>query len=253
MTASARLSLATLRAEAGDLEGADALLTSILAARLPGYQDARHAYDTAATAKREELLRRAQLGDIPRELDDQMRYADGESQAQIFVRWAAHQLDDDPALATRAVELLRRASASPALGHPQQVAWGLVLVAELRAAEANEAFRAEWQDGRRRYDADVLLYRACFGSNGDAVLPALRDQPELREAATLVGTSPGPRPRVSDWVLARVVGDAELEARSRPALTRDEVVIAARIDALLRPGHPGPVATLAMLGSVGVQ
>lgn len=149
--------------------------------------------------------------------------------------------------AQAAVEVLRRAASAPALGHAQYVAWGLVLVAELRAAESNEAFRAEWEDGMRRYDGDVLLYRACFGPNGSRVLPGLRDEPEVREAITLLKAAPNGHPRVSDWVLARVGGDPELEARARPALARDDTVLSARIDALLRPGHPGPVATLAML------
>ena len=152
--------------------------------------------------------------------------------------------------AERARDLLRRADETwPALGASHALAWSMVTLAELRAAPHSEPLAYLLREEQRHYDADVLLHRAAAGPDAADILRALRAEPELAAAAALRRAHPGALPTVSDWVLGRIAGDAELERAGRPALQREDQALTRRIEAALRPGAPGPRAAVEILSA----
>lgn len=99
LTPDAQQVLAAAYADAGSLDAADDLLSDVLQFRLPRFIAASHAYTSAARAKEEALIRRAELGQLPTALLNQLDNASEEHARELWSKWLGEQLDSDPKLA----------------------------------------------------------------------------------------------------------------------------------------------------------
>lgn len=99
MSSYAQRSLASCYADDGRLAEADALLTRLVETRLPAFQEAQRAYDTAAESRVEALVARARSGaalDLNQRLDNVL---DESRTQEIFDAWLREQLEADQSLA----------------------------------------------------------------------------------------------------------------------------------------------------------
>jgi cellulose synthase operon protein C len=114
MTAAAQQLLGATYAGAGDLAKADAVLTALLADRLPPFQEAQRAYLGEAQRLRHNLVESAKLGNLPPELDRKMEGASDDEKMEIFGQWLSARVDGDERLAGLRAEYLRHAAVVPA-------------------------------------------------------------------------------------------------------------------------------------------
>jgi hypothetical protein len=147
--------------------------------------------------------------------------------------------------AAAAVTALRDADrAWPSCGARGELAWALVEQAVWKAAATAPALAHAMAADFRTYNMSTLLDRLLGGSDGAAVREALRAQAELAEAAALRKTdlAGGRPPDVADWVLARLVGDADYERAAAAAFAREDARLVLEIGVLLAPGEGGDAA-----------
>jgi tetratricopeptide (TPR) repeat protein len=150
-----------------------------------------------------------------------------------------------------AIAALREAErAWPELDVESSLAWALVQRAVMRELARCEPLAQAWRDDMRTYGVSLMLHRVTSGPAAEEVLAALRGAPELAEAVALV-RAPVARPRtVSDWVLARLAGDAQLEAEAARDLVADRSRLFAEIGARLSNGDASSTLTLEILRSL---
>lgn len=91
--------LASVWAEIGRGEEAEALLKQILVDRLPAFEDARVAYFEARTAETERLVARARDGDIPQDVIKRLNAASEAEQGPMFSQWLEQRLAEDSDIA----------------------------------------------------------------------------------------------------------------------------------------------------------
>jgi hypothetical protein len=128
---------------------------------------------------------------------------------------------------------------------------GLSTVAVGKARAESPALAKAWEADGRRLSILRLAYRASIGPDGAEVLAALRKQPELGEAATLRRGKLDGRPVLTDWILARLAGDVELEKETEKVFDRAAVRSGVEIEARIQPGQPEEQLDLELIRSRG--
>ena len=127
----------------------------------------------------------------------------------------------------------------------------LVATALFRAAPGAPVLAKAIAADLHVYGTSMLLQRLMRGPDGEAALAALRARPELGEAAKLLKARSVKRPGMSDVVLARAAGDAELEQLAAAVFKRVDVGATLAIVATLNPGMPAEKAELDFFTSGG--
>jgi hypothetical protein len=145
------------------------------------------------------------------------------------------------------IDAHRKAAALwPEGGVDDSLPGALLVVALEHALPESVALRKAWEEEGRVYGHFLTLDRARAGAQGAEILSVMRRQPELAEAARLRRARMGQRPGLSDFILARLAGDAEMEREAAAAFTRKELGLYLTIEAKLSPGQRREEATLAM-------
>jgi hypothetical protein len=162
-------------------------------------------------------------------------------------RSALARLDRTPEGADAALDAARKAALGwPEGGMDDLLVPALVGAALVHAAADAPALGKVLDTEGRLYGTGMLLHRATSGPDAAAVVAALRRRPELAEAVQRRKARAGKRPDVTDVVLARVSGDAELEQAAAPALQNPTLVSLAQIAATLAPGQEVEKVELAL-------
>ena len=160
--------------------------------------------------------------------------------------------DPSPDAYAASADAYRRALAAwPDSGAATGLADALVKVAAWRAAGSSAALKAALDKERRIYSTTMLLYRAATGPSGAEVLAALRQQAELAEAVRLRKLPSTRLPSTSDWMVARLANDPELEKAAAPVFERPDLALSFALDVKLRPRDEQDAADLAFLKSRG--
>lgn len=170
----------------------------------------------------------------------------GDSQG-LTVYW-----DPTPASLDERVDAYKKAREAWQEGSPESEVTGALLISgAIKAMDSSPALKKAWAADGRTLDLGVLLHRSMMGESGEEVKAALRKQPDLVEAARIRKASLAGRPTLTDWVLARVVGDSEMEQASAAAFERAELGFELAIEARLYPGLPREAAQMDLFKSKG--
>jgi hypothetical protein len=162
-------------------------------------------------------------------------------------RSALARVERTPEGADAALDAARKAALGwPEGGMDDLLVPALVGAALVHAAADAPALAKVLDTEGRLYGTGMLLHRATSGPDAAAVLAALRRRPEMAEAVQRRKARAGKRPDVTDVVLARVSGDAELEQAAAPALQNPVFVSLAQIAATLAPGQEVEKVELAL-------
>ncbi len=94
----AQITLASAWSDLGRVADARDLLSRVFESRLPEYEALRRRYARRATDLQDQLIERAQRGDLPPDLSSRLDGKPEEEQGQIFSEWLVQQLDEDPEL-----------------------------------------------------------------------------------------------------------------------------------------------------------
>ncbi|MCA9691760.1 MAG: hypothetical protein KC636_19300 [Myxococcales bacterium] len=113
MVTATQLMLASVLADGDELARAEALLQRILRHKLPAFEQARAAYDAAATKLQTALVERGKAGDLPQELIRALEGAPESEQPTIFGAWVGEQLSADPEINALREAYLQRAEVVP--------------------------------------------------------------------------------------------------------------------------------------------
>jgi len=151
------------------------------------------------------------------------------------------QLDLLPAQARDAVTALRSAGRWKALGVQRVLAVTLLMQAMLEAAASDPAIEAVLRRDRREFSESQLLAHLPA-----AARTALASRPEVVEAVTLLRAAAAREPSETDLVVARALGDTELERLAVPVLDRPLERLGRELGKLLDP-HGAAAAELAAL------
>jgi hypothetical protein len=161
-------------------------------------------------------------------------------------------LDSSPEIIDEMVRAHRRAREVWPEGISDSALSAALFAAALGKARATSpALTKAWDTERRNYSYSRLAYRAVHGPNGEEVLAALRKQPEMAEAASLLRGKHEGRPSLSDWLVAHLAGDNEFEKDAEKAFDSDVVRHSVEIDARMFPGQAEEALDLALLRSRG--
>ncbi|MCC6551805.1 MAG: hypothetical protein IT372_02130, partial [Polyangiaceae bacterium] len=133
----------------------------------------------------------------------------------------------------------------------RELAGALVNAAIYKALPESPALKKAWDAERRVFGTAMLLHRAAAGPSGAEILAALRKQPELAEAARLRKASLGDRPSLTDWIIARIAGDSELEQAAAKVFDRADLGARLQIEARIYPGQPREKADIDLFTSRG--
>lgn len=115
----------------------------------------------------------------------------------------------------RGVAEFEKASAAwPALDTRKDQIDMLTRVAFLKAKAESKTFEKAWNEDFREIGGSMMLFRAMSGPDAKEIGEVLRRQPELGRAVTLAKSLDDDQLRRSQWVLARVAEDRELEQRA---------------------------------------
>jgi hypothetical protein len=166
--------------------------------------------------------------------------ATGHRPTQAALRWLRGEaqltrayIGRDPKVAREAVATLASAGERwEGLGHESH-ARALVELALLEAMQGSPALAELYGKERLRLGGEGLIARLLEGDG--ETLAALRSRPELGEALALRKGLADEQLRPFDWLLARLVGDAELQARSLACLELPEVRARFELGARLSP------------------
>jgi hypothetical protein len=131
------------------------------------------------------------------------------------------------------------------------IGWTLVTLAVLQAREASPPLAALWKSEHRKHSTPEFLFALLEMPDTSALLGAIRRAPAWREGIALVEAGVGNRPVISEWMLARVAGDAKLEKATVVAFQRPQVILIARIDAKLEAWNPSSQKNLELLAQHG--
>jgi len=133
-------------------------------------------------------------------------------------------LHRDGDAAKRSVAEYRAAEAAwPELGTEIQLAWALVMQGIMEAAEKSPPLAALFEQKVRDQSAGLILHSVSQAPEAEAMLAALRAQPQMKEAASLLRASTNRKPNVETWLLARLIGDKELEKISSAVFNREDL------------------------------
>lgn len=158
----------------------------------------------------------------------------------------------DAATLGEAAEATRSARAAwPEGVTGREAARTLFALAFLGSLDASPALKKAWDEGRREHSSLVLAHLAAQADGGAAEV--LRRSPAFGEALALVKESVATRPTVSDFLMARLAADAELEKAASRAFERREVELDYAIDAKLDPGDESSRVNLSLFRSRGAS
>lgn len=161
-------------------------------------------------------------------------------------------LDVSPEIIDEMVKAHRRARELWLEGISDSGLSGALFVAALsKARAASPTLAKAWDTDRRNYSYTRLAYRAAHGPNGEEVLAALRKQPEMAEAASLRRGHVENLPSLSDWIIAHLAGNSELEKASEKAFDSEIVRHSAEIEARIFPGQVEEALDLALVRTRG--
>ena len=105
----------------------------------------------------------------------------------------------------------------PELQAQRDLAWTLLTLGVLQAAQASEPLQTALTIERRVYSTSWTLHRVLAGSGADAVRRAVLARPETQEALSLLHAHPARKPYLRAWQLGVDLADAELTATNEPA------------------------------------
>jgi hypothetical protein len=129
---------------------------------------------------------------------------------------------------------------------------GVLMVAAIdKAVLESPALHELWKAERRTFDYTSILHHVMAAPNAGEMLAALRKQPELGEAARLIKPALALVPTISDWVLARAAGDAEMEQAAAKVFERVDLEHALKLDVALYGGQAREKAELELFLSKG--
>jgi hypothetical protein len=155
-------------------------------------------------------------------------------------------LDPAPAALDAAVASYRAAvQAWPGAGFEEDLASGLLYTAYHHARREVPALEEAWKQDGRVYGATQLISRHLSGPHGAALQAALTARPEVREAAALLRARAASPQDLEDVLVARLSGDAALQAQTHAAFARADLGHLLAIEARLAPGEPDEAAALA--------
>jgi hypothetical protein len=196
---------------------------------LAGAKDAqRRAWAVSAVERSEERLRRVAAADAHTQAAAYFLHADDLDTLAFY--------DPSPEGYQRAVEAARKAMALwPEAGFEVDVAGPLLKVAAYRVAGTDTTIREALGKDRRIYGIPRILARVVETPEGAASARALRSQPEIAEVVRLRKSAAWRQPTITDWLVARVTGDAALEAFAASVFARPDVRLALDVDVALDP------------------
>ncbi|APR78197.1 Hypothetical protein A7982_03544 [Minicystis rosea] len=145
LTTSAQMVLAASYAEAGDMAKADAVLTDLVAERLPAFQEAQRALEGAAVRAEKAYIDRARAGDIEPTLKSRLESAAEADRPTVFRTWVSEKLSADPELKSLRAEYVRHDAVVPA-----SLSLGTVKLRRASAA-AGDARRALLAEAEKVY------------------------------------------------------------------------------------------------------
>lgn len=204
----AQIALAHALREAGRTTDADALLSRLIADRMPPYLEAARAYEEQVSSIVDALDRDAQMGRFPPGLDAQIRGATSDDEARaLYSQWVGQRIDEDPSLAA-----LREAASRLADVVPLSIE--LAMVKLMRADEAEGAARdallkdaeevflsvRQQAEGSPDYHLGLgqVYHRLGRPDEGDAEFaPMLSEGPEMRLAVARIYRGLGLRQQAS--------------------------------------------------------
>jgi tetratricopeptide (TPR) repeat protein len=141
---------------------------------------------------------------------------------------------DDVASCAAVVAAYRKAAELwPQAGFERDLATALFNKAAFEAMSAWPEMKAAWQSDDNTLSLGTFTYKTFMASAAASRRAALRENAELRESARLRQTWAATFGQPLDWMLARVVGDAELERLAAEGLRRPDAVLERRAQAVL--------------------
>lgn len=144
--------------------------------------------------------------------------------------------------------LAEAASLYPYAGVERELAGARMDVAILGAVAASAEVRALWEP-RRRSHSWLLLAHLIAGAS-PAARDALRRQPQLAAARPVFERELAGRGEMQRWVIARALGDVDLEKRATAAIRGSTALVRAQVSARLHADFPSARENLALVEKI---
>jgi hypothetical protein len=117
----------------------------------------------------------------------------------------------------------------------------------LEASRSSRALGKRWERDRRRLGATAFLIKLVLDGEAEALGALRRSAPSLSRAVLLQRNTPTSRLGLNAWALARITENAELLARTREIVAREDLRLIRRIRARLNPAEPSTRVELGLL------
>ena len=112
----------------------------------------------------------------------------------------------------------------------------------LRAQESSPALRSALDAAPTTRNLPLLAYLAFRGPSGQEVARAIQQQPELRQVSESLSVAlQHRRPAHADWMIAQLIGDAELVALTAPVLSSEPDRLSLEMNVRLAPSDRATV------------
>lgn len=158
----------------------------------------------------------------------------------------------DAALADEMVDAIRKARAAWPEGATRSEASSMFFTAALyRALDGSPSLRKAWEDERRVFGRYDVVYRALNGPASVEIAAALRKEPLLAESVAARKQGMGDAVTLSDFIFARVAGDAELEQLATKVFERRDTDLLLSIEARIAPNDKAAAWALALFRGRG--
>ncbi len=120
------------------------------------------------------------------------------------------------------------------LGARVESSEALMMAAIFKAAEHNDTLRQTWETDARRLGPDLIIHNLLEGGDASAV-SALRERSELAETLVIRRQLSQESSGLFDWIIGRLAGDTDLEARGHAAMSRPDLIAREEIALILDP------------------
>ena len=144
------------------------------------------------------------------------------------------RVDDVAACASVIAAYRKAAELWPGAGFESDVAAALLKKALFEVTVASPALKQAWDAASERRSLTLLAYEQASSPAGADLLAAFRAHADLRESARLRRGWAADTASSTDWVVARLTGDAELQRLAGEGLRRRDAVMDRRVEAALR-------------------
>ncbi|MFO0743382.1 MAG: hypothetical protein U0270_46370, partial [Labilithrix sp.] len=142
----------------------------------------------------------------------------------------------DAALMDEMVDAIHKARAAWPEGITRgEVSSKLFTAAFFRATSSSPSLKKALDDDRRIYGRYDIAYRAMSGPSAVEVTDALRKEPLLAESALIRKQNMLTEPTLSDFLVAHIAGDAELEQAASKVFDRRDTELVFSIQSRLAP------------------